>query len=128
MPRPLALGAALLAFFTQDPLAARVKQTAYARMDRALAISRDGAVVGFVEASNGGAEPEAEIRKRDARWKAGGEAALRKEVTSSPCAQRLRTLVRDDSFVLEAILMDAQGVIVCSTVETSDYWQGDEDK
>jgi hypothetical protein len=40
----------------------------------------------------------------------------------------LRKLVQDDKLVVEAFLMDSRGGIVCSTVETSDYWQGDEAK
>ena len=30
--------------------------------------------------------------------------------------------------VIEAFAMDDRGALVCSTVETSDYWQGDEMK
>lgn len=122
------VGAVLLLSSPQDPLAARVKQTAYARMDLALAIARDASIVEFVEAKNGRGETADEIQKRDAHWKQGGEAALRKELTTGPCAERLRALVKADSFVLEAFVMDAQGAVVCSTDETSDYWQGDEDK
>jgi hypothetical protein len=118
----------LLSSPPEDPLVARVRQTAYARMELATAMVRDAAVIGFVETKNGGSEAMADVQKRDARWRAGGEAALRKELTTGACAQRLRALSKDDSFVLEAILMDAQGAVVCATHETSDYWQGDEDK
>jgi hypothetical protein len=118
----------LLLAASQDPLVARVRQTAYARMDLATLMSHDASVIGYVEAKNATEEPAAEIQKRDARWRAGGEAALRKEMTSGACATRLRALSKDDSFVLEAILMDAQGALVCATDETSDYFQGDEDK
>jgi hypothetical protein len=128
MPRVDALGALVLLFVSQDPLVARVRQTAYARMDLATVMARDPVIVGFVVAKNEQQEPAAEIQKRDARWKAGGEGPLRKESTSGACAERLRTLVQADSFVLEAILMDAQGALVCATDETSDYWQGDEPK
>lgn len=128
MPRLDALGAVLFFVFNQDPLVARVRQTAYARMDLATSIARDTAIVGYVQAKNQRQEPAAEIQKRDARWTAGGEAELRKEVTTGPCAERLRSLVKDDPFVLEGILMDAQGALVCATDETSDYWQGDEPK
>jgi hypothetical protein len=112
----------------EDPLVARVRQTAYARMQLATGMARDASVVGYVEAKNGSQEAPAEIQKRDARWRSGGETALRKELTTGACAQRLRALSKDDSFVLEAILMDEQGALVCATDETSDYWQGDEDK
>jgi len=49
-------------------------------------------------------------------------------LTSGPCADRLRKLVGDDKLVVEAFLMDERGGLVCATVETSDYWQGDEAK
>ena len=128
MACPNTLGLALLLFFAQDPLVARVRETAYARMDLATRMTRDAALLGFVQAKNESQETAAEIQKRDARWQAGGEAGLRKELTSGPCAERLRTLVKGDPFVLEVILTDAQGALVCATHETSDYWQGDEPK
>jgi hypothetical protein len=122
------LGLVLLLAGQQDPLVARVRETAYARMDLAIKMTRDAALVGFLQAKNESEETAAEIQKRDASWRAGGEAQLRKEMTSGPCAERLRTLVKGDRFVLEAILMDARGALVCATGETSDYWQGDEAK
>ena len=113
---------------SQDPLVARVRQTAYARMELASGVAHDAAVMGFVQAKNDQQETPAEIQKRDGRWKAGGETELRKETTTGPCADRLRALTKGDPFVLEAFLMDAQGALVCATHETSDYWQGDEAK
>ena len=126
MAHSIVLAVALLA--AQDPLAARVRQTAYARMDTALAIARDPAVVAFVSTKNAAGEAMAEIKQRDARWSAGGEQALRKELTGGTCAERLRALSSGDSFILDVILMDGQGALVCATKETSDYWQGDEAK
>jgi hypothetical protein len=123
---PLVFAVVLLA--AQDPLAARVRQTAYARMDTALTIARDASVVGFVTTKNAAGEAMAVVRQRDARWSAGGEQALRKELTSGACADRLRALSADDPFILDVILMDGQGALVCATKETSDYWQGDEAK
>jgi hypothetical protein len=127
VPHTAALALVVLAA-TQDPLAARVRQTAYTRMDTALTLARDQAVVGFVAAKNAAEESMAAVRQRDARWSAGGEQALRKEVTGSACADRLRKLTADDPFILDVMLMDGQGALVCATRETSDYWQGDEAK
>src|SRR5215510_1027282 len=112
----------------QDPLVARVRQTAYARMELATGVAHDAAIVGFVQAKNEQHESEADILKRDNRWKSGGETELRKQITSGPCAERLKALTKGDPFVLEAFLMDNQGALVCATHETSDYWQGDEPK
>jgi hypothetical protein len=122
------LAVVLLLAPAQDPLAARVRQTAYARMDLARAMARDEAIIQFVEAKNQKGETTSDIQQHDKRWTAGGEAALRKELQNSPCAQRLRDLVKSDPFVLEAILMDRQGANVCETHDTTDYWQGDEPK
>ena len=44
-------------------------------------------------------------------------------MTQGACAERLRALIKEDSFVVEAFLMDAQGALVCASRETSDYWQ-----
>jgi hypothetical protein len=122
------LAAVLLLAPAQDPLAARVRQTAYARMDLARAMARDEGLVQFVAAKNQKGETAAEIQQHDARWKTGGDGALRKDLAGNACAQRLRDLVKSDPFVLEAILMDRQGANVCITHDTSDYWQGDEAK
>ena len=54
--------------------------------------------------------------------------ALRKQLVGNDCARRLRELAGPDSFIVEALLMDHNGALVCSTVETEDYWQGDEAK
>lgn len=125
----VALGSVLLVVApSQDPLVARVRQTAYARMELATGVAHDAAIVGFVQAKNDSKESAAEVQKRDTRWQAGGEAELRKAMTTGPCADRLRALTKGDPFVLEAFLMDAQGALVCATHETSDYWQGDEAK
>src|SRR5262245_43680858 len=110
---PGSLAVVLLLAPAQDPLAARVRQPAYARMDLARAMARDDGLVQFVAAKNQKGETAAEIQQHDARWKTGGEAALRKELQNSPCAQRLRDLLKGDTFVLEAILMDRQGANVC---------------
>jgi hypothetical protein len=125
-----ALGAILFAVAapSQDPLVARVRQTAYARMELAGGVAHHARINGFVQAKNDQQESPADVQKRDTRWKSGGEADLRKETTTGPCAERLRALTKSDPFVLEAFLMDAQGALVCSTHETSDYWQGDEAK
>jgi hypothetical protein len=53
---------------------------------------------------------------------------MRKQLTKSECAGRLRELAAADPIIVEALLMDNQGALVCSTVEAQDYWQGDEAK
>jgi hypothetical protein len=106
----------------------RVRETAYARLETAHKIVTDPELVAAVEAKNGVAESQAEILQKDESWSRNPAYPLRKALTSNDCARRLRELVAEDPIIVEAFLMDSRGGIVCSTVETSDYWQGDEAK
>lgn len=104
----------------------QVKQTAQARMPLAQRLARDGAVVKAVQASNALREDLAAVKKKDQAW--AHDPRLRAEVLGRPCSARLRELVADDPFVVEAFVMDERGALACATVATSDYWQGDEAK
>jgi hypothetical protein len=120
----LAAGLMVLA----DDIALQARETAYARMPLADKIAADSELLGAIVAKNTTVESPAEILRIDQEWQKSPLYPLRKTVTGSPCAARLRRLVQDDKLVVEAFLMDSRGGIVCSTVETSDYWQGDEAK
>jgi len=111
-----------------DRTTAQARETAYARMPLADRIVSDPELLAAIAAKNKTVESPAEIRRIDEEWQRNRLFPLRKTVTSSPCAARLRKLVQDDKLVVEAFLMDSRGGLVCSTVETSDYWQGDEAK
>jgi hypothetical protein len=117
-----------LALAAQDPTLSRVRQTAYARIAKAHAVAQDAQLVAFVAAKN--AEPESleEVHRKDAQWVASPSFPLRQRLTQSECAARLRTLLHDDPIVVEGFLMDDQGALVCASVETTDYWQGEEAK
>lgn len=117
-----------LALLLQDPSAVRVKQTAYARVAKTQAIARDAQLVAFVVAKNAGKESREEIRRKDAEWTGAADHPLRRSLTQNECAARLRSLVADDAVVVEVLLMDEQGALVCASVAPSDYWQGDEPK
>jgi hypothetical protein len=88
----------------------------------------DKLLVGAVKAQNARKVPAAEVQRIDKAWIAGGEAALVKQVTTGPCADRLRQLVAQHPSFGETMLMDDQGALVCASEKTSDYWQGDESK
>ena len=105
---------------------ARVRELASSRVARAPGAARDADVVKAVNESNTRAESLAEVQKKDAVWSAQRTYPLRKMVVGRPCSNKLRKLVADDPAVVEAFAMDDRGALVCSTVETSDYWQGDE--
>ncbi len=108
-------------------MVAMVRNTAYARVEKAQAISADSELVRFTVAKNAERESSAQISARDREWKA-GRGNLREALVSDACADRLRELIGDDSLIVEAILMDDQGALVCASAPTSDYWQGDESK
>jgi hypothetical protein len=107
---------------------AKVREIAYARAPLAERIASDAQLVAAVVAKNGAGETEEEVQRKDREWTSNAKASLRGELTRGACAERLRTLVKEDAFVVEAFLMDAQGALVCASRETSDYWQGDEPK
>jgi hypothetical protein len=105
---------------------ARVRELAAERVPAAQAAARDPDVLRAVLDSNARAESLADIQRKDAMWAAQRIYPLRKQVVGRPCSIKLRKLVREDQSVVEAFAMDDRGALVCSTVETSDYWQGDE--
>jgi hypothetical protein len=118
----------VLVLLDPDPRATQVKQAAYARVARAHAIARDALVVGFVAAKNAQPETSEEIRRKDSEWAAQTDHPLRRTLTRGECAERLRAMTADDPIIVEALLMDDKGALVCATAVPSDYWQGDEPK
>ena len=106
----------------------KARETAYARVPLADRIGGDPDLVKAIVAKNTAVESPADIRRLDEDWQRNPASPLRKSLTSGPCAERLRKLIQDDKLVVEAFLMDERGGLVCSTVVTSDYWQGDEAK
>jgi len=122
----LALGLWLL---VQPPAAsAKVREIAGARVPLAERIAADAAFQADLTAKNASAETPDQIQRKDREWAAGGRPELRRAMTQGACAERLREMVKEDSFVVEAFLMDARGALVCATGETTDYYQGDEPK
>jgi hypothetical protein len=121
---------ALVALSGQAELTAavRIKDTAYARAARAQAIARDSSIHAAVSASNATVESPDLVRRRDALWSANLRDPLRQAIVQAPCSAKVRDMVKDDPLVVEAFVMNDRGTLVCSMVETSDYWQGDEAK
>ena len=126
--KPLVLLFVLLAQTPQEARLVYVTQMAFARLSRAHAIAADPAIQQAVAAKNAAGETMAAVRSKDAAWIADPALPLRKTLMQNPCAARLRELVSADALIVEALVMDAKGALVCSTGETSDYWQGDEPK
>ncbi len=117
--------AVFLTVLTSGPMDARLRETAYARVGLAQTIARTPEVVAFVVAKNAQAEPMERVRYHDQRW---ADSPLRKALTQDSCASALKSLTASDPAVVEVLLMDDQGALVCASAETSDYYQGDEAK
>ena len=126
------LSAVLVSALLQAPrvsdVLVKVRDVAQSRVARAQAAASDVDVVKAVTESNAKAESLQDVQKKDAIWSAQKAYPLRKMVVGRPCSIKLRRLVADDPAIVEAFAMDDRGALVCSTVETSDYWQGDEPK
>lgn len=88
----------------------------------------DPVIVAAVKAQNAKKVSLDVIKQRDAQWIAGHAADLVKQTTTGACSDHLRQLVAGNGAYGETFVMDDQGAIVCATVKTSDYWQGDEAK
>ena len=129
LARPLLV---LLTAFAPSALLAQgataVKQMAHARVKLAEQIAADPEIRKALAAKNAEGESQQTIEARDREWTQNPAAPRRKALTGSRCAVRLRELIAADPLVVEAILMDEHGANVCVSRETSDYWQGDEDK
>ena len=109
----------------------RVRKTAYARMprraDRSPPIPRSCPVV----ARNAGPRerrPDPPARRQD--WKANPHFAPAQATSGKRLrAQAPRSCTGPDTFIVEALLMDHQGALVCTHGRApEDYWQGDEPK
>jgi hypothetical protein len=122
------LEATLILAQARSSAALQARETADARIPLADKIASDPDLLKAIVAKNHVLESPGEIRRIDESWQRNVRYPLRKTMTSGPCADRLRKLVQDDKLVVEAFLMDERGGLVCATVETSDYWQGDEAK
>jgi hypothetical protein len=92
-------------------------------------IGQDPNLAAFVEAQNARGVGLDRIKQIDQEWMAEkGVNAFMRSLLDSACSARLKALVSQYPFVLEAFVMDNQGALVGLTNKTSDYWQGDEAK
>lgn len=88
----------------------------------------DPVIVAAVKAQNAKRVSIEAIKALDAKWIAGQAEDLVRQTTGGPCADKLRELAGTSGAFGETFVMDNRGAIVCATVKTSDYWQGDEAK
>jgi hypothetical protein len=98
------------------------------RLELARRIAADAEILSAVAEKNRTPESQDSIQRNDQEWQRNKDFPMRKQLTHNACAVELKKLVQGDTAIVEAFVMDALGGLVCSTVETSDYWQGDEAK
>lgn len=84
----------------------QVRQIALERVPKARAIASDAELLQAVLAKNAQRETDAQIQVRDRQWINNLADPLRRALTESRCAQRLRELAKEDPLIVEAILMD----------------------
>ncbi|MBK7106049.1 MAG: PDC sensor domain-containing protein [Ignavibacteriae bacterium] len=69
------------------------------------------------------------IKDLDKKWTStSGLDDFMNQILNNDCSQFLKNLRKENSFIVEAFVMDNKGANVAMTNKTSDYWQGDEDK
>lgn len=117
----------LLAAGAHAQSAGDVQKMLVAEAAKVRALGTDADIVAAVKAQNAKKVSLDTIKKLDEQWLAGKAAALVKQTTTGPCADRLRLLTAGGAY-REAFVMDDRGALVCATGKTSDYWQGDEAK
>ena len=93
------------------------------------ALARHPTLVEAVQRQNAEHISMAEVRKRDAEWKASDHRqGFKQHQLNNNAGELLQKYVaRNDAFN-EAFLTDNQGANVAVYPPTSDYWQGDEEK
>jgi hypothetical protein len=124
----LVAGGALGQSVTKTVLTPAQQSAVEAQARQFLTWGRDPELIRAVKDQNAKKLTVDQIQKADADWTAGKSDARIWELMGNPCAQRLRALMKSQSSLVEAFVMDNQGALVCSNKQTSDYWQGDEAK
>ena len=71
-----------------------------------------------------------DIKFTDRMWRdlMSGTIKIMDDMMENDCAMAAKALMADNPEVTEIFVMDDQGVNVCMTTKTGDYWQGDEAK
>ncbi|HEY7159671.1 MAG TPA: PDC sensor domain-containing protein [Acidobacteriota bacterium] len=98
-------------------------------IDKTEKYAKDETVIHAVQTQNQRRVSMDEILKMDRDWIRGTISEdLVKSLMDNHCALKMKELANEIQSSMEAFVMDDQGVLVCMTQRTSDYWQGDEPK
>lgn len=95
---------------------------------RIKALGSDPILVAATRSQNAQRVSLATIHAIDAQWIAGKASERVQQTMTGPCADRLHELGAANAAYGETFVTDDQGAIVCTTLRTTDYWQGDEAK
>jgi hypothetical protein len=126
--------AALVAATIVAALPASPAQAELAGADRdrivslAQRMAADPAVLEAVRAQNAKKVAMPEIMKVQADWKAGKTPDLVRALMTNTCAKRMAELQKAEKSIVEVAVHDNQGVRVCVTNKTSNYYRGDKAK
>ena len=90
------------------------------------AVAAETTVVDAVKKQNARELPLVAVKLLDNRWFVGKESGLVKQTLSGACADRLREFLTANPAHSEAIVLDAQGAVVCASARTLNYWYGEQ--
>lgn len=86
-------------------------------------------IVSAVKSQNAKNTPLEKIKSIDKKWtETSGLDDFMSEILNNGSSEFLKSLRKDNKYIIEAFVMDNKGANVGMTNKTSDYWQGDEDK
>ena len=90
----------------------------------------DKTIVKAVKAQNKKGMTLKQIKDTDRVWRdlLTGTIAIMDDMMANDCAMAAKKLMESQPYIVEIFVMDDQGVNVCMTAKTGDYWQGDEGK
>jgi hypothetical protein len=90
----------------------------------------DKTIVKAVKAQNKQGMALKDIQFTDKLWRdlLSGTIGIMDDMMANDCAMAAKDLMGSVDYIVEIFVMDDQGVNVCMTAKTGDYWQGDEGK
>ena len=111
-----------------DASKANAKAKAFAK-DKLIPLCANKVFAKEVAAQNAKKVALDEIKKIDKQWiDAEEELPIHVEKMGNACAKEIKSVIKANSAIVEAFVMDNQGAVVGENNLTSDYWQGDEGK
>ncbi len=112
-----------------DNIGPRMKSIIYAHAQKFTFWVTDYVIINAVREQNNKNTPLETIKKIDKEWVAGQADDFALSLQTNKIGKILaKRISRNKKLYVEAFLCDAQGAVVGESPQTTDYWQGDEDK